>query len=42
MDMKFTSVGKTVIKAPAIGPRVLGYSMFESVKSSGKCGSCGK
>lgn len=42
MDMKFTSIGKTVIKTVVVGPRVLGYSMFESIKSSGKCGSCGK
>ncbi len=42
MDMKFTSVGKTVIKVPVVGPRVFGYSMFEQIQSSGKCGSCGK
>lgn len=42
MDMKFTSVGKKVLKTSVVGPRVLGYSMFERIKSSAKCGSCGK
>lgn len=42
MDMKFTSVGKTVIKPPVVRPRILGYSIFQQIQSSGKCGSCGK